>query len=79
MNASALATRMAIAIQNIEAEVKRLGGEVSLPSGRSGGVEAKQCLTLEAIAAALRGIGMEEQEPEPVRTTAKTAGKRKGL
>ena len=62
MNASIQATRLAIAIQNIEAHVKRLGGEVSLPSGR-GDVATKQVLTLEAIANALSGIEIQQAEP----------------
>jgi len=62
MNASIQATRLAIAIQNIEAQVKRLGGEVSLPSGR-GDVATKQVLTLEAIANALSVIEIQQAEP----------------
>jgi hypothetical protein len=63
MNASIQATRLAIAIQNIEAQVRRLGGEVSLPSGR-GDVATKQVLTLERIAEALGKI--EGVAPAPM-------------
>lgn len=62
MNASIQATRLAIAIQNIEAQVTRLGGEVSPPSGR-GDVATKQVLTLEAIANALSAIEISQPEP----------------
>ncbi len=72
MNASIQATRLAIAIQNIEEQVKRLGGEVKLPSGR-GDVATKQVLTLEAIASALGAI--ELPEPQPAAKAAKPKGK----
>ena len=75
MNASALATRTAIAIQNIEAEVARLGVEVKLPSGRAD-VATKQCLTLEAIAAALRSVEIQAPEVESAPVKSKPKAKR---
>lgn len=72
MNASIMATRQAIAIQNIEEQVKRLGGEIVSPSGR-GEPGVKQLLLLEAIGNALATI--EIPDPQPAAKVAKAKGK----
>jgi len=91
MNTTVMAERQAKAMQAIEAEVVRLGGQYVAPVGRVSGPQAKMTLTLEAIAAALAGIGAPsgaaEVEPveaviavvkEPTEAAEPPAPKRKG-
>lgn len=56
MNASILAERTAKALAAIEAETRRLGGELTITPSR-GDAAHRNLLTLEAIAAALGGVG----------------------
>lgn len=57
MNTTVMAERQARAMQAIEAEVVRLGGQYAAPVGRAPNPQVKHTLTLEAVAAALAGIG----------------------
>lgn len=59
MNSSILAERTAKAMQAIQAEVARLGGVMKPPTGSFRDPATKHALTLEAIAAALVGIGAD--------------------
>lgn len=56
MNSRILAERTALAMQAIQAEVERLGGRYTPPSGSFRDPATKHALTLEAIATALAGI-----------------------
>lgn len=64
MNATILAERTAKAVARIEAETRRLGGELTLTPIR-GDVVHQQLHTLEAIAAAMVGIDAGEDVEEP--------------
>lgn len=64
MNATILAERMAKAVARIEAETRRLGGELTLTPIR-GDVAHQQLHTLEAIAAAMVGIDAVKDVEEP--------------
>lgn len=64
MNATILAERTAKAVARIEAETRRLGGELTLTPIR-GDVAHQQLHTLEAIAAAMVGIDAGEDVEEP--------------
>lgn len=86
MNSTVIAERQAIAIQAIQRETARLGGEFALPGYRASSPAAKYVLILEAVAQALSEIGQvlptppdAPMEPEPVEPTMtlKTT-KRKG-
>lgn len=68
MNTTAMAERTAKAIQAIQAETERLGGRLAMPAVRAPNPQVKHTLLLEAIAAALAGIGAPsgEVEVEPV-------------
>ena len=68
MNTTAMAERTAKAVDAIRAEVERLGGRLEMPSVRVPNPQVKHTLTLEAIAAALAGIGAppEGADVEPV-------------
>lgn len=63
MNSSILAERTAKAMQAIQAEVARLGGVMTPPTGSFRDPATKHALTLEAIAQALKGIGGQESAP----------------
>lgn len=56
MNATILAARTATALAAIEAETRRLGGDLTIAPVR-GDAAHRQVHTLEAIATALAGIG----------------------
>lgn len=58
MNTTIMAERQAKALQAIAAEVARLGGRMEPAAGRAPNPQVKHTLTLEAIAAALAGIGV---------------------
>lgn len=64
MNAGILAQRTAQAIADITAETERLGGALVVPSSR-GDAATRQCLVLEAVAAALRAIDGSAGATEP--------------
>lgn len=64
MNSTILAERQAKAIQSIQAETARLGGEYVQPTGRVDSPATKYTLILEAIAQALAGIEIKLQ-PSP--------------
>lgn len=68
MNTTIMAERQAKALQTIEAEVVRLGGQMEPISGRAPNPQVKHTLQLEAVAAALAGIGAPagNVETEPV-------------
>jgi len=57
MNTTIMAERQAKALMAIEAEVARLGGRLESISGRAPNPQVKHTLQLEAVAAALAGIG----------------------
>lgn len=57
MNTTIMAERQAKALAAIEAEVARLGGRLEGISGRAPNPQVKHTLQLEAVAAALAGIG----------------------
>jgi len=57
MNTTAMAERTAKAVDAIRADVERLGGQLEMPMARFPNPAVKHTLTLEAIAAALAGIG----------------------
>ena len=89
MNTTAMAERTAKAVDAIRAEVERLGGRLEMPSVRVPNPQVKHTLMLEAIAAALAGIGAppEGAAVEPVEaviavvaepTTPEPKGKRSG-
>jgi hypothetical protein len=65
MNATILAERTAKAIAAVEAETRRLGGQLTLPSTR-GDTAHRHLFMLEAIGAALAGIGGEPAGPHEV-------------
>lgn len=66
MNATILAARTATAIADIEAQVQRLGGELTVPAPR-GDAAVQRLQTLEGIAAALAGIADKSAKvDEPV-------------
>lgn len=66
MNSTILAERQAKAIQAIQAETARLGGEYVQPTKRVDSPATKYTLMLEAIAQALASIGNElPPSPEP--------------
>lgn len=56
MNATILAERTAKATTAVEAETRRLGGQLTIPSTR-GDAAHRHLFMLEAVAAALAGIG----------------------
>lgn len=64
MNATILAERTSKALTTIEAETRRLGGRLIIPS--RGDTAHRHLFTLEAIAAALAGIGGEPAGPHEV-------------
>jgi len=68
MNTTAMAERTAKAVDAIRADVERLGGQLEMPMARFPNPAVKHTLTLEAIAAALAGIGAppEGAAVEPV-------------
>lgn len=68
MNTTAMAERTAKAVDAIRAGVERLGGQLEMPMARFPNPTVKHTLTLEAIAAALAGIGAppEGAAVEPV-------------
>lgn len=68
MNTTIMAERQAKALQTIEAEVVRLGGQMAPISGRAPNPQVKHTLQLEAVAGALAGIGAPagNVETEPV-------------
>ena len=68
MNMTVMAERQARALLAIEAEVTRLGGRLEPAAGRAPNPQVKHTLQLEAIAAALTGIGAPSgtAETEPV-------------
>ncbi len=68
MNSTILAERQAKAIQAIQAETARLGGEYVQPTQRVDSPATKYTLMLEAIATALASIGREPASPEPAPT-----------
>ena len=86
MNSTILAERQAKAIQAIQAETARLGGEYVQPTNRVDSPATKYTLILEAIAQALAGIEIElqpspappaaEPDAEPEPAEPKTAIKR---
>lgn len=88
MNSTILAERQAKAIQAIQAETARLGGEYVQPTQRVDSPATKYTLMLEAIAQALASIKDREPSPElpaaveavePEKPKASPAtGKRKG-
>lgn len=57
MNTTVMAERQAKALMAITAEVARLGGRMEPIAGRAPNPQVKHTLTLEAVAAALAGIG----------------------
>lgn len=59
MNATILAERTARAIATIEAETRRLGGDLSIRPSR-GDAAHRHLAVLEAVAEALAGIGAGE-------------------
>lgn len=61
MNSTILSERQAKAIQSIQAETARLGGEYVQPAGRVDSPATKYTLILEAIAQALAGIEIKLQ------------------
>ncbi len=89
MNSTILAERQAKAIQAIQAETARLGGEYVQPTQRVDSPATKYTLMLEAIAQALASIkielpvlpeppaAVEAVEPEKPKASPAT-GKRKG-
>lgn len=90
MNTTVMAERQAKALMAITAEVARLGGRMEPIAGRAPNPQVKHTLTLEAVAAALAGIGAPggaaEVEPveaviavvtEPTEATEQPAPKRK--
>lgn len=91
MNTTIMAERQAKALATIVAEVERLGGRLEPPAGRAPNPQVKHTLQLEALAAALAGIGAPsgaaEVEPveaviavvkEPTEAAEPPAPKRKG-
>ncbi len=65
MNSTILAERQAKAIQAIQAETARLGGEYVQPTQRVDSPATKYTLMLEAIAQALASIPTAVPSPEP--------------
>lgn len=65
MNQGILAARTQEAFASIENEVRRLGGDLTITTTR-GDAAHRQLHTLEAIAAALGGIGGEPAGPHEV-------------
>ena len=55
MNAGILAARQQAALERIESETRRLGGDLSIPAVRADAA-TRHLLTLEAIGAALAGL-----------------------
>lgn len=74
MNQTVLAERQAKAVQAIESETQRLGGELSLPAVRAKDSATAQVLLLEAIVAALAGIELPTTEATEATDGAKTKG-----
>lgn len=85
MNSTILAERQAKAIQAIQAETARLGGEYVQPTQRVDSPATKYTLMLEAIAQALASIERElppspelPTADEPEKPAPRKAVKRKG-
>lgn len=68
MNSTIMVERQAKALQVIAAEVERLGGRLEPATVRAPNPQVRQLLLLEAVAAALAGIGAPagNVETEPV-------------
>jgi len=91
MNSTILAERQAKAIQAIQAEVARLGGEYVQPTQRVDSPATKYTLMLEAIANAMAGINVEpppadppadepeDPKPAPAKTTQRKGQRKAGL
>ena len=85
MNSTILAERQAKAIQAIQAETARLGGEYVQPTQRVDSPATKYTLMLEAIAQALASIGAVQSpvldpaadEPETAEPRATTKRSKK--
>ncbi len=77
MNATILAERTAKALAEIEAQTRRLGGDLTIAPGR-GDAATRQLHTLEAIAAALGGIDApnDAAESDAPKSAAKGKGKK---
>lgn len=65
MNQGILAARTQRAFASIENEVRRLGGDLTITTTR-GDAAHRQLHTLEAIAAALGGIGVQTPDRKSV-------------
>jgi hypothetical protein len=82
MNSTILAERQAKAIQAIQTETSRLGGEYIPPTQRVDSPATKYTLILEAVANALAGIELTPPEPpvvadEPDAPKAKTTASKR--
>lgn len=75
MNTTIMAERQAKALQEIAAQVERLGGRLEPITTRAPNPQVKHTLLLESVAAALVGIGAGEDVAESVVTEAPAPNK----
>lgn len=73
MNTTIMAERQAKALQTIIAQVARLGGRLETPTGRAPNPQVKHTLLLEAVAAALVGIGAGQADVTEANVTVPPA------